>query len=172
MGKVIPYFGRGWPGTVSRSVDDIIVSLKNTGGSEIPYGAPVFLDNNGDGVVGFTVNGSQTFEKFVGFAVRVPNKTPETYPAGQDMNIHYGSQQGAWKSGDVIEVLVRGSIVVAANNGFLNGGKVYIRKNDGRLVPSAGADGSTVLLENVRVRCLQTAMNNSIEVVVTERNIQ
>ena len=173
MGKILSKFDHGWPGTISRAVDDVVVSLKNAGNADIPFGAPVFLTDDGDGVVGFITNGSQTFQRFVGFAVRIPDKTPATYPTTQDMSTGLiQNQQSVWKPGEVIEVLVRGCIVVKAFAGFSAGGKVYIRKSDGMLVSSAGSEGSTLWLENVRIKRPQLGSGSSSEVVVTSRNIQ
>ena len=116
MGKILPTFDLGWPGAISRSVDDIVVSLKNAGSDPIPFGKPVFLTDDGSGVVAFINNGSQTFERFVGFAVRSASKTPDTYPSSQDMSVITGDQAGQWKpvrirmpqegSGPCSEVLV------------------------------------------------------------------
>lgn len=173
MGKILSKFDHGWPGTISRAVDDIVVSLKNAGNADIPFGAPVFLTDDGDGVVGFITNGSQTFQRFVGFAVRIPDKTPATYPTTQDMSTGLNqNQQSVWKPGEVIEVLVRGCIAVKAFAGFSAGGKVYIRKSDGAIVPNAGSEGTTVLLENVRCRVAQTGNGACNEFVITKRNIQ
>ena len=73
MGKVLSNFDIGWPGAISRSVDDIVVSLKNGGTAAIPFGAPVFLTADGEGVVAYSSSASpaQTFASFVGFASRV-----------------------------------------------------------------------------------------------------
>ena len=172
MGKILSSFGLNWPGAISRSVDDIVVSLKNAGSDPIPFGAPVFLTDDGDGVVGFITNGSQTFARFVGFAVRAAGKTPDTYPAGQDMSPVAGSQVGAWEPGQVVEVLVRGSIAIATAPGFLPGGNVWIRKSDGVLVCAAGTEGSTLLLENVKIRVPQLSGRPCSEAVVLTRNIQ
>ena len=147
MGKVLSNFDLGWPGAISRSVDDIVVSLKNADTNPIPFGAPVFLKNDGSVVVAFITNGSQTFEKFVGI------------------------QAGQWKPGEVIEVLVRGSISVKTVAGFEQGGKVYIRKADGALVPNAGSEGTTLRRENVRIKQPQLTSGPCSEVVVTSRNI-
>ena len=50
MGKVLSIFDIGKPGAISRSVDDIVVALKNAGNDPIAFGAPVFLANDGSGV--------------------------------------------------------------------------------------------------------------------------
>ena len=176
MGKVTTEFDLGWPGAISRSVDDIVVSLKNSSTAPIPFGAPVFLTDDGSGVEGFSNTSSggtpQSFEKFVGFAVRSAGKTPDSYPQQQDMNASSGDQEGAWNPGEVIEVLVRGCIAALSVAGFNSGGKVYIRKGDGSIVPTPGTEGSTVLLENVRCRVPQTGNGACNEFVITKRNVQ
>ena len=167
MGKIQSAFDFGWPGSISRSVDDIVVSLKNADTKPIPFGAPVFLVSGGDGVVAFDTSSPQDYGAFVGFAVRIADKTPEAYPEGQ-----FGEQpEGEWKPGDVMEVLVRGSIIIRATAGFAPGGKVYIRKLDGRIVALQGAEGSTVELQNVRIKRPQTGSGSTSEAVVLERHI-
>ncbi len=52
MGKILSKFDHGWPGTISRAVDDVVVSLKNAGNADIPFGAPVFLTDDGDAYQG------------------------------------------------------------------------------------------------------------------------
>ena len=53
MGKVITEFDLGWPGAISRSVDDIVISMKNNSTEPIPFGVPVFLSSDGSGVEPF-----------------------------------------------------------------------------------------------------------------------
>ena len=81
MGKVQKGFGNGSPGAVSRSVDEVVISVKNASEAEIPFGAPVFL--SGSGAAPFSVSAPQDFSSFLGFAVRVADKTPDVYPSGQ-----------------------------------------------------------------------------------------
>ena len=165
MGKVQSVFGNGSPGAVSRSVDEIVISVKNTGSADIPFGAPVFLA--ADGAVGFDTASPQDFSAFLGFAVRVPDKTPDSYPQGQ-----FGDQPaGAWHAGDVMEVLVRGSVVARLAASGDVGDSIYIRKSDGRLTPVAGSSGSAVLLENVRIRRPRDAYGVVAELIVNKRNI-
>ena len=45
------------------------------------------------------------------------------------------------------------------------------RKSDGRIVTSAGASGTTVLLENVRIRNPRTGWTSCCEAIVNKRNI-
>ena len=166
MGKVQARFGNGFAGAVSRSIDDIIISVRNAGSVDIPFGAPVFMTS--DGAVPFDISDPQEFASFLGFAVRVADKTPDEYPSGQ-----FGTPpQGVWLPGDVMEVLVRGSIAVASAASGTQGGKVYVRKSDGKITATAGSSGSTVELENVRIKRPRDASGSCAEVVVLNRNIQ
>ena len=124
MGKVLSTFDIGWPGAISRSVDDIVVSLKNGGTAAIPFGAPVFLTADGEGVVAYNPDASpaQTFASFVGFAIRAASKTPDTYPIQQDMSSIRSNQSGVWNPKEPVEVLVRGCIAAETSVGFLPGG--------------------------------------------------
>ena len=166
MGKVQARFGNGFAGAVSRSIDDIIISVRNAGSVDIPFVAPVFMTS--DGAVPFDISDPQDFTTFLGFAVRVADKTPDEYPSGQ-----FGTPpQGVWHPGDVMEVLVRGSIAVTSAASGTQGGKVYVRKSDGKITATAGSSGSTVELENVRIKRPRDASGSCAEVVVLNRNIQ
>ena len=165
MGKVLREFLRGWPGAVSRSKDDVIVSLKNGGPDPIAFGAPVFLGTDG-GVVNYE-DGVSTPDRFAGFAVRVPDKTPGSYPAGQDA----AYSAGAFAPDEPADILVRGSVAVPVNtSGAKTGDKVYIRVADRKLVTAAGESGTTVELPNVTVRGTRDSRGNC-EVTVTKRNL-
>ena len=158
MGEVLFNFENGFPGAVSRSIDNIIVSLRNATSDPIPFGAPVFLASGGKACSGF-VSGTSTAEKFLGFAVRAADKTP----------LEYGSSRAAFEPGDPVDVLVRGSTVLHFAGFAMPGSDVYIRVADGELVTSAGASGSTLQLPNVTVRTTGDA-SNCAEVVVKTRN--
>ena len=164
MGKVQSIFGNGSPGAVSRSADDIVISVKNAGTTDIPFGAPVFMTP--DGAKPFNTADPQDFGAFLGFAVRVADKTPDTYPRDQSGE----AQAGVWRPGDVMEVLVRGGITVPMSASGSAGGEVYIRKSDGALTGSAGQSGTTVLLENVRIRNQPHTGEQCAEVTVNSRN--
>ena len=166
MGKVLAGFNRGWGGSVSRSKDDVIVSLKNTDTNPIAFGAPVFLRAASNGVINFSA-GVTAAEQFVGFAVRIPDKTPDTYPGGQNWN----SDTGVYASGDPVDVLVRGSITVPVSTSAAKvGDKVYIRLSDGKLVAAAGESGTTLELPNVHIRGSRDS-SGYCEVTVTKRNL-
>ena len=165
MGKVQDRFFNGSPGAVSRSIDDIIISIRNASDGNVAFGSPVFLGDGG--AVPFDINNPQEFSAFLGFAVRGADKTPDTYPQGQFND----PPEGVWHAGDVMEVLVRGSIAVPLSASGSVGGKLYIRKSDGRMTASAGASGTTVQLENVTIRNPRANGANCCEAVITERNL-
>ena len=165
MGKVLKSFSNGVAGAISRSVDDIVISVKNAGETDIPFGVPVFLTSGG--AVAFNPANPQDFDTFLGFTVRIADKTPDSYPQDQAGT----PQAGSWKPGDVMEVLVRGGIAVPISSSGRQGGKVYIRKSDGGLTADAGQSGTTVLLENVRIRNPQSFGGNVAEVIVNSRNL-
>ena len=169
MGKVLDAFGYGYPGTVTRSVDDIVISVRNASGVDIPFGAPVFMTENG--AVPFDLESPQEFASFLGFAVRVADKTPDAYPRGQFNDPDSAGETGAWHANDLMEVLVRGSVALATTVSGGRGGKLYIRKSDGKLTATAGSSGSTVLLENVHIRNPRTGWSGCCEAVVNRRNI-
>ena len=166
MGKVLSNFGNGFAGQVSRSKDDVIISIKNTSASDIPFGAPVFLYQGGG--VPFNTSSPQAATAFIGFAVRVADMTPETYPSGQN---EANPAQGVWKAGSIMEVLVRGSIALPCVNGGHTGDSLRIRKSDGKLTALAGAADSTVELTNVVVRKPCDSYTNCCEATVKTRNV-
>ena len=165
MGKVLSKFNTGWPGTVSRVKDDVIVALKNVGSTAIKPGDPVFMHNGvtPGGVRGF-INGTTTEDEFVGFAVRVPDKTPETWGS------NYNTMQ--WDVGDVVDVLVRGSTIIACGTSSAKiGNPLYIRKSDAALVTSPGTEGTTIPVPDTYVRSQRDAAYNC-EIVITRRHLQ
>ena len=151
-------FPNGYPGAVSRSKDDVIVSLRNAGGTGLAFGVPVFRVSGersckpyGDGVAA---------EDFIGFTVRIAAKTPDTY----------GSKTAAYGPGEAVDVLTRGSVVLEFENMAYPGSNVYLRKEDGKLLSSPGAEGTTIQLPNCTVRSIRDTARCA-EVVVTKRNI-
>ena len=116
MGKVLSVFGNGSPGAVTRAVDNVIISLKNAGTEAIPFGTPVFISGDRSGAVPFNTASPQDFSEFLGFAVRVADKTPETYPGGP-----FDEQpQGVWKPGRYVGVDSAGKHVVASGEARLH----------------------------------------------------
>ena len=159
MGKVLHTFTNGYPGAVSRSIDNIIISLRNASDGPIAFGAPVFLVSGEQACRGFAAE-SSTAAQFLGFAVRAADKTPDTY----------GSDTASYAKDDPVDILVRGSTVLHFANAATPGCSVYIRKSDGAVVTSAGAEGTTLQLPNVTVRTVRDG-DRGAEVVITKRNV-
>ena len=165
MGKVLSRFNNGWPGTVSRAKDDVIVSLKNVGQTNIKYGEPVFLYNSvtPGGVRGF-ISGTTTENDFVGFAVRTPDKTPETWGSWEDA--------AEIKPGELVDVLVRGSVVIQCGTSSAKiGNPLYIRKADAALVTNPGTEGTTIPIPDTYIRTQRDSAYNC-EIVITRRHLQ
>ncbi len=162
MGKVLGTFENGWAGAASRSVDEIIISMKNGSGGEIPFGAAVFMRSGHNDCVPFNPASAASFtmSNFIGFTVRSGDKTPNLF----------GSNAAVFNAGDPIEILVRGAVVLKFDESASAGDAVYIRKEDGLFVTDAGTAGSTVQLTNVRVKT-DSDSENRAEVVVLERNL-
>ena len=169
MGKVLSAFGYGVPGAPSGSIDEIIITVRNASETDIPFGAPVFMTENG--AVPFDLVSPQEFATFLGFAVCAPDKTPATYPQGQFNDATSAGETGVWHANHLMEVLVRCSISLATTVSGGKGGKLYIRKSDGKLTATAGASGSTVLLENVRIRNPRNDWTATCEAIVNKRNL-
>lgn len=162
MGKVLASFTNGWPGAPSRSIDEIIISMRNGSGGDIPFGAPIFFQAGQNSCAPFNPANAASFtaDQFIGFSVRSGVKTPEVY----------GSNEAYYKSNDIVEILVRGAIVLKLDEGAEPGDSVYIRKEDGAFVTEAGTSGSTIELPNVHVKTVSDSENRS-EVVVLKRNL-
>jgi len=162
MGKVLDRFNNGWPGAASRAIDEIIISMKNGSSGNIPFGAPVFFQSATNSCAPFDPSSAASFtaDNFLGFTVRSGVKTPEVY----------GSNEGVFTVHDPVEILVRGSIVLAFDEGADPGASVYIRKSDGAFVTEAGSAGTTIELPNARVRTFSDA-DYRAEVVISARNL-
>lgn len=162
MGKVLTSFTNGWPGAPSRSVDEIIISMKNGSDGNIPFGAPVFFMAGQNSCEPFNPDDAASFtaDNFIGFTVRSGIKTPEIY----------GSNEAYYTANDIVEILVRGAIVLPFGHGVDPGATVLIRKSDGAFVTNPGSSGSTMELPNVHVKTASDS-NNRAEVVVLTRNL-
>ena len=162
MGKVLEAFGNGWPGAISRAVDNVIISLANGSDGSIAFGAPVFLSSSANACVPFDPAHASNFsmDNFIGFAVRSADKTPNTF----------GADEAVFNPGDPVDILVRGATVLEIEDGADPGSAVYIRKSDGVIVAEAGTSGSTIALTNVRVKTASDDDSRS-EIIVLERNL-
>ena len=159
MGRVLSYFGNGWAGSISRAVDDIVVTCANHSGFPIAFGVPVALDPNGDGVVPFDPD-HHTAADFVGVTVRNPSKAPENY---QEITGSYGPD-------DPVDVLVRGHIVARVEDGdTILGAPVSIFKDTGSFAVGEGDD--YIPLTNVRISVPLEPRSGLAELLLTTRNI-
>ena len=156
MGKVQNTFLNVYPGAISRSVDDIVISIANADSVAIPFGAPVFLDATTGQAKGWTNGAGMT--TFLGFATRIGVKTPDTY----------GGQAGQYNPGDIMSVIVRGSVCVPFTGGTpAITGKVYLNASTGAVTATST---SNTELTNCKFRA--AVGNGCAEVVLTSRNIQ
>ncbi len=158
MGKVLGSFRNGNVGAISRSLDDVVIGLANQDSQSLPFGTAVVLTPDATGAMKFSA--TSTAADFVGFTVRSASKTPDSY----------GSNRGSYASGEIMDVLVRGSIVVEVNDGTpAPGGKVYLVKASGAV--SANSGENKVELTNVRFRTPMDGASRA-EVVLLTRNTQ
>ncbi|MBQ9210918.1 MAG: hypothetical protein IJ153_04390 [Clostridia bacterium] len=158
MGKVLSSFTNGFPGAIARSLDDVVISLANKSEDPIAFGMPVALNEDKNGIVPF--DGSEhTASDFVGVAVRNPSKTPDTY----------GDNQGSYASDDLVDVLVRGHIVVKlAGTSASLGDQVSIVKSTGGF--AVGTGDSLIPLPNAHVSATPDA-SGMAEIVLNTRNL-
>ena len=162
MGQILSSFTVGWPGSISRNADDIVISQVNRESTaEIAFGAPVWLSSDGKGVRNWA--SGDTMTNFVGFAVRSPSKTPDVYPAGSSQDT---GSRGSWKPGEPVDVLVRGCMAVQASGSPRAGGQVYLDATTGRVTASAGT--SNLALTGVHFR-KESSSSGSAEIVLTQR---
>ena len=142
----------GFPGTVSRSVDDIIESIVNGESSaSIAFGAPVAL------VSGAVKNTSADNTNIIGIAVRTV-KTEETY----------GGADPVYKAKEMVDVLKRGSVAVLVSNGSpVAGGTVHVVKATGAIRTTQDST-NTIEMTGWKFKGGKDA-NNVAEIVLTER---
>lgn len=164
----------GYAGTVSRSVDTVITpriikSIK-LGGKEtesaVAFGEPVVL--NADNTYS-RFGAKSVAAEFAGIAIREVKQA-----------IDYYSGSGYYLPGDTCDVLNRGSITVACNNGTPTaGGKVYIRVKENASIPQgvigqfeAAADGeNTIEIANLKWTTGKLDTNKVAEVAILTRAI-
>lgn len=150
-GKVLK-FTNGYPGAVTRSIDDIIESFANGEASDpILFGAPVALN------AGKVVNVSATYNDVIGVAVRTV-KTEETY----------GGNDPQYKAKDMVDVIKRGTVamVVPAALTVAAGDPVFIVKATGALAKAA--DSTNTVATGWKFKGPKDD-NNVVEVVLCER---
>ena len=153
-GKTLPF---GFRGAVSRQPDTLIQSYTNTGADNIEFGAPVVFDATNGGVRKIASGDEAT--AIIGFAVRRMGQ-----PYADDPKGYY------YKKGDVVDVLVRGSMTVElkAVTGIAARGQVYVDPADGELTSVAG---SNLAVPNTVFATGNYDSNNVAEITVLSRNI-
>lgn len=157
MGKVQATFINTYPGAISRNVDDIVISLPNTGETAIKFGDPVFLDTTNKGAKAWAEGA--LFTGFLGVATRIGIKTPDTY----------GGQEGQYNPGDIMSIIVRGSVCIPLDSGTPTvGAGVYLNASTGKYTATST---DNTALTNCKFRTAVGA-NGCVEIVITERNIQ
>lgn len=151
-GKVLTWTN-GFPGTISRSIDDVVESIVNgESTASIAFGAPVAL------VSGTVKNTSADNTNIIGIAVRTV-KTEETY----------GGDNPVYKAKEMVDVLKRGTVSVLVSNGSpAAGGTVHIVKATGAIRTSQDST-NTVEMTGWKFKGGKDA-NNVAEIVLTERN--
>ena len=152
IGKALNY---GFPGTVSRASDSVIMSFPVTEG-KINFGDAVAFDAATGSVK--PVDGSTQSADIIGIAVR---EVRQPYAEGTD----------GWyyKVGDVCNVIVRGSVVVevADDTGIAARGKVYAVAGGGI---SAAASGN-VQIANTIFSTGKIDGNDVAEITILERSM-
>ncbi len=154
----------GYPGTISRSVDAIVINRLSKG--EITFGEPVVL--NADNSIS-KFGESNVADDFVGVAVREVKQATE-----------YATGKASYLDKERTDALVRGSVCVKINAGTATaGGKLHIRIKENSAIPDgviggfeAEADGlNTVELKGVRFTCGKIDSNKVAEITILERRI-
>lgn len=146
---------KGFAGTVSRSIDDVIETFINAESSDaILFGAPVVFDATSGGVK----NVASTSTGVLGVAVR-STKTENTY-AGNDPK---------YNAGDLVDVIKRGSVIINVGSSLTPaaGGTVYITKATGAW--ATAADSTNTIDTGWKFKGVKDA-NYNVEIVLPERN--
>ena len=157
MGKVLKSFNHGYAGAIARNMDDVVVAFANRSTGEMAFGIPVALSTDRSGVVPFD-GSTHTAVDFVGVTVRNPSKTPGAY----------GSNEGSYAKGELVDVLVRGHIVVSIQGNPARGDVLAIRTSDSKF--SSGSGTGLVTLTNAHVSA-PADLNNLAEIVLNNRNL-
>ena len=139
MGKVLAKFTNGCAGAIARSLDDVVVALANRSDTALAFGVPVARSTGKDG--------------------GIPSKTPDTY----------GASEGSYAPHDLVDVLVRGHIVVkCVGSGVGLGDPVSIFKTTGGF--GVGTGDNYIPLDNVRISAAPDS-NYMTEILLTTRNL-
>ena len=159
MGKVLSAFENGFPGAIARSVDDIVIAMANRSASPIEFGMPVALSADRLGIEPFDPE-NHIAQDFVGVTVRAPAKTPDVY----------GAETASYAPGDMVDILVRGRIVVQMTEGDpWPGDTLAIVRETGRFGVGVGSE-TYLYLDHARVTNRMDS-NNMVEVILLSREV-
>ena len=160
MGKVLASFAPGFPGAISRAVDDIVKPMAVGASGGIAFGLPVVMNAGKTAVIPFA--STNVADDFIGIAVRSGAKTPN----------EYGSNTAQYNQHEMADILVRGSAVVVCYSGTpALAGAVYIIKSNGRFSADASFSGTeNVLIPNAKWLGGKDSSNRA-EIVITERSL-
>ncbi|HBC94380.1 MAG TPA: hypothetical protein DCZ10_16140 [Pelotomaculum sp.] len=159
----------GYPGTVSRTPDSIIMNrpVKDTDETGPAFGEPVVL-NTDNTYSRFGATGAMA--TFGGVAIREVKQTADYYSA-----------EGQYQPGEACDVIQRGSVMVLCNIGTPTaGGEAYIRTElgsnplgvVGQFEAAAAADGgTTVEITNCRWKTGLKDANNVAELEILTKNL-
>lgn len=157
IGTTLPF---GYRGNVAASPDTLIIPFTNVGEDNIDFGEPVIFDATDNGVRKIKTTDASGL---VGIAVRHIGQ-----PYADNAQGYY------YKPGDVVDVLVRGSICVEVpvSTGIAAHGAVYVSKTAGSLGVISCASGAGVIqMPNAVFRNGQVDGNKIAEITILERSI-
>ena len=135
--------------------------LEPLSGTDWPRDMPVITGGGVEQLSNTTVT-----TNFVGFTVRIPDKTPNTHPTSQ----FAANPEATYLPGDPVDVLVRGSMTVAIDGNCRLGTQVYVRRSDNKLVCVQGESNTTVELPGVFISRVKDASGYA-EIVISKRNL-
>lgn len=158
----------GYRGNVSRTPDTIISPFTNKGEDNIPYGAPVVFDKETKGVRALKSGDAAATAPIVGIAVRHIGQPYSDSPEG-----YY------YAPGDVVDVLVRGSIVVELSDTeeIAAQGKLFACDGShedhqpGDFVCKAGDNSDTIEVPGAIIATGVTDESNLAEITILTRSI-
>jgi hypothetical protein len=139
--SILKTMDRGFPGNLSRGIDNIISTLPNSSETAIEFGGPVQMAADGKSCLPWASG-----KTFYGVAVR-----------GVKTNNTYLTDDAKYNKNDAVDICSRGGIMVictkdeTATTDPVKGATVYLRKATGKFVAAAEGSGGadTVALTGV-----------------------
>lgn len=157
----------GYRGNISRTPDTVISPFTNLGDEPIQFGEPVIYDATKKGVRKIKSTDS-TNTDIIGIAVRHIGQPHADAPDG-----YY------YAPGEVVDVLVRGSIMVelADTASLAPRGKVYVCNGSheshaaGEIVCDAGSNSDTLEIPGAAISTGEADANKIVEITILTRSI-